>query len=217
MRQHPDPAQRPIRPGKRLYLIAAAAAALGVAVLALSVRGLLIGFPFDATQVVGPGETRITLDQPGDYVIAYEPRSTTHDGRLVYDSRGVVDFEYRVLSPSGTQVPLETPSSTVTYSFGEREGEVIAGFTAPEPGQYTLATRHANRSAEPEFVVTVGEAGSFVPRILGIVGGGFVLFAAGVTALVTLIVRANAKSKARNAQAPPPQWSPPPPSWGAPS
>jgi hypothetical protein len=152
-------------------------------------------------RVVVPGSTVLVLDKPGTYTIYHEERSVV-DG-LYYASDSVEGLRVRLTAEaSGAAVKLTEPSTSSSYSIGNRRGTSILVFTIDQPGHYRLTASLANGRAEPKAVIAVAQGMmtalfSLIFGTLAIAFGG--IGVAGVIAVVTLWQRSKAaKSRAQS-------------------
>jgi hypothetical protein len=131
-------------------------------------------------RVVVPGSGTIVLDKAGTYTIFHEKRSVV-DGQY-YASESVPGLRVALDSdPDGTPVRLVEPSTSTSYSIGNREGASIFAFTIDQPGRYRLTTRMASGRA----VLAIGQ-GTF-GAIFALVGGALAI-AFGSLAVAGIIV-----------------------------
>jgi hypothetical protein len=131
-------------------------------------------------RVVVPGNAVVTLDKPGTYTIFHEKRSVV-DGKY-YASDTVSGLRVELVAEAGgAPVRVVEPSTSTSYSVGNREGESIFAFTIDQPGRYRLMTNLAGGQA----VLAIGQ-GMF-GAIFKLVGGTIAIAFAGL-AIAGIIV-----------------------------
>jgi hypothetical protein len=158
----------------------------GLLSFALLVKGF-IGFTDQLTRIRAPGETRLSLDQPGTYMIAYEYRSVV-DGESISGPAQPPGMTIGVAeAQSETAVAVRSPGDEFSYERGSITGRVVAEFTVDRPGGYVIASRY-NSGDGPPLVLAVGRS----PRIglaVGLGAVGITAVTAGVAILAVVLVR----------------------------
>lgn len=164
---------------------------------ALLVNGILdIGK--ELTQVVVPGEKKLTLTKPGQYTIFHEYRSVV-GGKVYSSGANLGDLTISLTGEDGKELPL-TPSRTNSkYDLSGRSGWAVYEFQIAQPGTYTLAASYPEGMQGSETVLAVGHdfTGKLVITIftcIGVLFGSIAL--AAVILVLTLIGRAKARNKA---------------------
>jgi len=90
-------------------------------------------------RVVVPGNATLTLDKPGTYTIFHEKQSVV-DGKY-YASDTVTGLRVELAAEAGgAPVRIVEPSTSTSYSIGNRKGASIFAFTIDQPGRYRLTT-----------------------------------------------------------------------------
>lgn len=152
--------EAPAASTSRGYLVAVAVAIVGTvaaiawaAAVVVPVMSEVEEFP--RTDV--PGETTVTIEEPGGRIVYFERRSWLVTTPLDPD----VDVE--VAGPGGSAVPVSPYEGTVTYRLFRHVGEAHATFDAPEPGEYTVTV---DGEAADDATVAVG------PGLVGTLVGG---------------------------------------------
>jgi hypothetical protein len=108
-------------------------------------------------QVVVPGETDLTLREPGNYTISYEHHSVIGD--KVYSTDESISGLRCVLvsKANNLKVALSPSSMNSTYEFGGRSGRSIFDFRIDQPGVYTISAGYPQGQQGPEVVLAVGK------------------------------------------------------------
>jgi hypothetical protein len=199
-------------PGRKWYVLAGIVLVVGLcafaAILFFGLRGLGEGFD----RFVAPGAATIDIEEPGSYTIYREQGSL--DG-VYYDYVNLPAIRVVVTAPSGTELPLLTPTMDETYSFGGRRGYSIFRFQTAETGAHRVEAFYPGGESSPQGILVVGRG--FTKNLL------FVIFAAIGTmfgtifltlaiAITTFVMRYRAGKRRARAQAPAaPPGSPAPP------
>jgi len=197
-----------IRPGRIWYLPALLVFLGGVAVL---VFGLLsLGSHIDSfPRVAIPAGGQVSLSHSGGYVVYYEGPGA--------QSGHIPAFRVRVIPAAAPAAATSlTPYTTsVTYSFGSRQGRAVLTLQVSRPGRFLVETPGATGlPAGSHLAFGDGIAG----RITGIaVLSGLLMFAGLAGLVVVFVIRIARTRRARAASAPTasasaaPGWSPPGP------
>lgn len=155
------------------FVVAGVVAIAGFVGAALYVLPRVGSIDAGLIRVVVPGSAILVLDKPGTYTIFHEKRSVV-DGQF-YASESLPGLRVELASDSGgAPVRVVEPSTSTSYSIGDREGASIFAFTVDQPGRYRLTTRMASGRA----VLAVGQ-GTFA-AIFVLVGGGLAIAFAGL-------------------------------------
>lgn len=190
-------------PGRKWYGVAGVVLVASLAAFAFflftQIRG--IGDAFD--RFVVPGTAEVEVEEAGRHTIFHESTSTV-DG-TVYRVGDVTGLEIEVLSPSGERVEVGSPTGSMNYQVGGREGVAIATFVADGPGAHRITAEYRSGSG-PETVLAVsrGFGTRIVTTVLGSIGlalGG--TFLAVAIAVTTFVLRFRASRRARMAGRPP--------------
>jgi hypothetical protein len=151
----------------------------------------------DMIRVNVPGETELTLDEPGTYTIFHE-NMTFGDGGPPQQQRGLSDFRCTLMRKAdGRQIEIHSPSTSMNYSSAESAGYAVLEFTIDEPGTYILDT-------ETDHPAVLAVARDFTGNIMRMVmtSGGVCLGAFVLAALLFVvgIVRVSRNSRIRRDQ-----------------
>ena len=134
-------------------------------------------------RVIVPGNATLTLDKPGTYTIFHEKQSVV-DGKY-YASDTVTGLRVELAAEAGgAPVRVVEPSTSTSYSIGNRKGASIFAFTIDQPGRYRLTTGMAGGQA----VLAIGQ-GTF-GAIFALVGGTIAIAFAGlaIAGIIVLLV-----------------------------
>jgi hypothetical protein len=160
-----------IKPGRWRYGLAILLFLAGGFAFLVAIEGLKTGVD-DLIQVVVPGETTITVSEPGDFTIFYENQSIV-DGR-VFSTGDLSNLNVQITSDStGEPVEIEDSSVSTSYTVGGRSGQSIAAFSVDETGDYTLRAAYGEGTPGPEVVLAIGSGSSggvFTALLPGAVG-----------------------------------------------
>lgn len=138
------------------FVVAGLIALAGLAGAAFYLMPRLATMDARLMRVVVPGSTVLVLDKPGTYTIYHEERSIV-DGRY-YASDSVEGLRVGLTAEaSGAAVKLTEPSTSSSYSIGNRKGTSMFAFTIDQPGGYRLTAGLANGRAEPKAVLAVAQ------------------------------------------------------------
>ena len=126
-------------------------------------------------RVVVPGTALLVFDKPGPYMIYHEKKSTV-DGRY-YASENVDGLGLALAAEAtGAPVKLEEPSTSMSYTFGNRSGSSIYAFTLEQPGRYRLVSNLAGGRGDAKAVLAIGQ-GTFGALVRTIFGAIAIVFA----------------------------------------
>jgi hypothetical protein len=141
-------------------------------------------------RVVVPGNATLTLDKPGTYTIFHEKQSVV-DGKY-YASDKVSELRVDLVGEAGgAPVRIVEPSTSTSYSMGNRQGASIFAFTIDQPGRYRLTTGMTGGQA----VLAIGQ-GTF-GTIFALIGGTIAIAFAGLAIagiIVALVIWQRSKS-----------------------
>lgn len=183
----------PVRPSKTWYLLAAL---LVVAAIAWLVLGLLLGFRSLSRRIDGfqraqiPGQTQVSLAEPGGYVIYYEAPGASAEGFSV-PSVHVNLFR----ADNGEPVQLSLYGGRLTYSVSGHQGRAVATFHVDQPGQFMLESI-GTPPGPASLAVGRGIGGAIAGAVVRSVLGTVVLFFGGVVLAVVVAVRRRAARRA---------------------
>jgi hypothetical protein len=149
------------------------------------------------TRVVVPGNALLVFDKPGPYMIYHEKKSTV-DGRY-YASDSVNGLQLGLTSDAtGAPVKLVEPTTSASYTIGNRSGTSIYAFTLDRPGRYRLASNLTGGNAAPPAVLAIGQGmfGALLTTIFATIGIALAgLAVAGAIVFVVLWQRSKAVAK----------------------
>ena len=147
-------------------------------------------------RVVAPGSATLALDKPGTYTIFHEKQSVVDD--RYYASETVTGLRVGLVGEAGgAPIRIFEPSTSTSYSIGNRKGISIFAFTVDQPGRYRLTTSMAGGQA----VLAIGQ-GTFA-AIFALVGGTIAIAFAGLAiagSIVALVVWQRSRAPARSAR-----------------
>lgn len=148
-------------------------------------------------QVVAPGETKLSLKEPGTYTVFHEERSVV-DGRL-YQSQTISGLRVTVQSAAtGQEIPVLPAAFNETYSLGSRSGTSAFTFEIAEPGSYRLVAAYDDGRSEPRVALAIGH--NFLSSLmLTILGSLAIVFGAIALAIIIVIVVWQRRSAAARA------------------
>jgi hypothetical protein len=156
------------------FVVAAVIAVAGFAGAVLYVMPRLAAADTRMTRVVVPGNALLVFDKPGPYMIYHEKKSTV-DGRY-YASDNVDGLSLGLTADAtGAEVKLVEPTTTTSYTIGNRSGTSIYAFTLDQPGRYRLAANLASGRGDPKAVLAIdqGSVGALLSTIFGAIGIAF--------------------------------------------
>jgi len=174
------------------FVVAGAIAIGGFVASALYVLPRVASVDSGMIRVVVPGTAALALGKAGSYTIFHEKRSIV-DGQY-YASESVPGLRLELVSESGGAPLRLEPSTSTSYSIGNRQGVSIFAFTVEQPGQYRLTSRMSGGQA----VLAIGQ-GTF-GAILALVGGAMAIGFAGLAIagiIVALVIWQRSKAPAK--------------------
>ena len=178
-----------LRPGRVWYWVAllvflAAMAWLGLGLVLLNDR-------IDSFQrVAAPGSGEVSLDHSGDYVIYYEGPGAA-EGNVPPFNITVTP----VSAPAAVQ-SLDPYTTSVSYSFGSREGRAVLTLEVAQPGTFVIeATDAPGVAGGSSLAVGSSIAGDIVR---GVVPSAIATMAAISGAIVIAIVRHSRAKRVRS-------------------
>ena len=144
----------------------------------------------------------LTLDEPGKYTVYYEYQSVLEGKTYSGESRDP-GLEYALTNKAtGAQIPVRPPSSTETYTYSQRAAFALRVFTVTEPGEYEFSARYPTGVAGQEVVLVIGK-GVLAGIFLAIGKAAIVFLGSVLVGVVTIVVVARKRGKARRAAATP--------------
>jgi hypothetical protein len=183
-----QPSER-ARPGRWWYFVAVLVLVGGMALFAQTLFSLLNELGAELRQLVVPGTHDLALGEAGEYTIFHERVSVVNGEAF---SGPISGLRVTVTGPGGEALPVSSPGTSMTYSFGGRSGAAIFGFRIERAGTYRLSAVYADGRAEPRAVLTVARdfMGKLIRTILSGLGIAFgtILLAVGIV-LVTFFKR----------------------------
>ncbi len=186
-----------VRPGRWLYLVAALLLIVGVAAFVFLFKGLS-SFPNNAARVAAPGDTTVTLEDAGQYAIAYEYRSVL-DGKVITGPEATPAMRIAVFrADTQSEVPVTAFGSDFSYALGSTAGRMVAQFSIDQPGDYVITSQYSDGSTGPQVVFAVGPDPTdlLVPEIVVASVASLIGVA---TAITTLVLRMRWKRRLRTA------------------
>lgn len=190
-----------IKPGRLMYLLAAVAFAGAVGVLVWAVPKLIGGIEEMAgMQIVVPGTTEVTLENPGKYTLSHEYQSFINGKR--YSTRGAIsDLQCTLRSrETGREVPLQPLTYSSTYSIKGRAGVGMYSFKIDQAGTYELDARYPESMTGPKAVLSIGHLGGLIwgigTFVVGLLAAIFLFIGSLAIFVVTLVLRITRKGKA---------------------
>jgi len=200
-----------IKPSRMMYLLAGVMFAGAVGAIVWAALGLIGGIrEMAGIQIVVPGTTEVTLEEPGKYILSHEYQSVINGKR--YSTRGAIsDLQCTLRSrATGRDVALSPLTYSSTYSIGARSGVGMYSFKIDQGGAYELDARYPEGRSSPKAVLSIGRLGGLIWGIggfmLGLLLAILLFFGSVAIFVVTLILRIARKGKA----AAPPYAMPPP-------
>jgi hypothetical protein len=163
---------------KKWYWLAGGLVLAGIASGAAGCRELISKID-GLHRVVMPARAEIALPA-GDTTLYTEQRSIV-DGK-VYEITGDLQFRCGIADPTGKPVPLQHPSSSTRYSFGDHAGRNTFDLHAETAGTYVLTCE-----APSPFVIAIGSG--IGTQIVIAVLGGLIPTLLGVLTFVLVLVR----------------------------
>ena len=146
-----------ITPSRKYYFLAGVVFIGGIALFAGFLFKGLSGMGAGLQQVVAPGETDLTLREPGNYTIFYEYHSVFAN-KVYSTDQEVSGLECSLVSKHNTsRIALSPSSMSSSYQFSGRSGRSILEFNIDQPGVYTLTAAYPPNRQGPEVVLAVGK------------------------------------------------------------
>jgi hypothetical protein len=178
-----------LRPGRVWYWVALLVFLAAMAWLGLSL--VLLNGRIDSFQRVAvPGSGEVSLDHSGDYVIYYEGPGAAEGNVPPFDITVTP-----VSAPAAVQ-SLDPYTTSVSYSFGSREGRAVLTLEVAQPGTFVIeATDAPGVAGGSSLAVGSSIAGDIVR---GVVPSAIATVAAISGAIVIAIVRHSRAKRARS-------------------
>jgi len=181
------PANRPIKPAWWWYLVGAGLFLVGVASFVLLFHSMMTFHDRGAKAPV-PGTAQVRLDEPGQYVIAYEPSVlVAPDDVGTAAPAGTIGIALSSIA-TGDEVDLRASAAGFTYTFGATSGRVVAEFTVDQPGTYLVRSDLPGTAGAGDDGVLVLGKNPIRHATAETTTGAFGLLS-GSTLLIVLIIR----------------------------
>jgi len=170
-------------------------------VIGLMGSGLFIWFLYngithladDYQQFIIPGMATIEFDEPGNYTIFHEYRSTVGERQFNSDA-DIQDFNFRLTNlKSGREIVLKHSRTNASYEFENRDGYTVFDFEINNPGDYLFEAWYPGSSNEEETVVAIGKG--FMKSLMITIIGSIAIFIIGWAAGTAIIVITLARRK----------------------
>lgn len=185
-------------PGRIWYFVAFVVFALGVGGAIFFAVSRLGDLQEGLARVVVPGESVVTLDEPGTYTLFHELSGTLNG--VVYSASDVSGLKVSLQSVgTGEPVELRRPTASTSYDMGGSSAVGIFAFTIETPGEYRLSAAYEDGRAKPQAILSMasGFVSKLVATILGAVGLVFGAIAITIAiAVVTFLRRRKAMAGA---------------------
>jgi uncharacterized membrane protein len=140
-------------PGLWWYTLAGTVFLAGLAIAAALVWRFVANFE-PATRFLAPGEVRLSLARPGEYLIWYEHR-TVYEGRA---------FDLPPRMPDGTRYRVRGPGGEVVLPRGD--GPMKLELSSEERDRRSVAVGHFEATQPGPYLIAV--EGSFEPRVMAV-------------------------------------------------
>ncbi|MFO8058094.1 MAG: hypothetical protein R6V10_12425 [bacterium] len=173
----------PLIPGGLIILI-------GIGGFVFFLFSSITGITDSLTQVLVPGEKRLTLTESGNYTVFIEHKSV-YQGR-VYTAGGSSGLQLTVTAEdTGRELEVKPAASSATYNVGGRSGSAVWSFRVDRPGDYIISADYPDGREGGEMVLAVGNR--FMKDLMTSIFGGlgilFVALALGTAIIVIVIIR----------------------------
>ena len=189
------PVDQRVRPGKTGYWIALLILILGCGGSGYLIYDGISSIADGLVRAVVPGETPITLDKAGTWVVFHESPSIV-DGQTL-DAPIPDSAEISLETPSGDRIPMSFSFGNYNYNLGGRSGVSIGSFRIATPGDYTLVAEWPPTAPSGETVISMGhEKGKAAVKTIGGIIGVLVSGAlASLIFLIVVIMRSRSKNR----------------------
>jgi hypothetical protein len=176
-----------VRPGRVWYLVAVALFLGGIAVVVfglISVNNQVNSFP----RVPLPAGGTITLSHSGGYVVYYEGAGAS--------TGQIPNFTVHIAptAPPAAVGSLRSYGSSVTYTFGSREGRAVLTLQIVRPGRFLVKPSGASAVPGSDLAFGSSLAGAIVAIVLPSLG---LIFLGIAGAIVLFIIRLTRTRRAR--------------------
>lgn len=178
---------------------------LGIVLVVAGARSLFSGFG-DLQRVPISGGGVVRIEEAGTQtVFAERPYSGSGSSFNTSSfSTGRPNVAVRIIGPGQSDIPLNTSSTSETYTYNGREGVSLGTFYASAPGTYRIVTQPQDGGGSWNMIA-VGELFelSGVGAIVGgIFGGGLVVLIGIVVVIIFAVRRSRSKKSLMPAVAP---------------
>ncbi len=165
---------RNIRPSRLYYFISLIIFVIGCSIFAFYLFKNLNSLVENLTRVIVPGDTDLTLSEPGTYTIFYEYR-TVIDGNFYStgETKPLLDCSI-AHKASGSKILLSSSSKELEYSLGGRKGISILEFTIERAGIFKFSCRYSE--GHSRIVLAIGRG--FMDKFVGTIVVGMAVFLA---------------------------------------
>jgi hypothetical protein len=190
-----------LRPARAWYRVALVVFLAGVGWLGGGLY-LLVERVDSFQRVALPGEGEVSLDHSGGYVIYYEGPGA--------EAGNIPDFTVNVTrrSTSAAVQALEPYESSLTYSFGSREGRAVLTLQVASPGTFLIEAPDAPATSG-DSSLAIGS--SIAGRIVGIAVPSAVLMVVAVGGAIAIAIVRRRRRRSMTDYPPPPSGGYPPP------
>jgi hypothetical protein len=175
-----------ITPSRWYYFLAGVVFVGGMALFAWFLFKSLSGMGARLQQVVAPGETDLTLREPGNYTIFYEYQSVVGD-KVYSTDQSISGLRCALVAKAtNSKIPLLHSSMNSSYELNGRSGRSIFDFRIDQPGVYTLSVKYPQGQQGPEIVLAVGK--DFTAALFLTILRAFALFFGSIGIAVAIMV-----------------------------
>src|SRR5574341_2592766 len=169
-------------PGTGWYVAAGAAALAGIGGAAAMVASFIFSTG-EPARFLAPGRGQLEVPAPARYILWHEHRTVFENRTYQSEPELPGGVRFTILAPDGSAVPLE-PAGSQTWSSGDVQRRAVGQFEARVPGRYTIAL-------QGDFArLVIAVAPDFALRMLGMMGGAFLIAVVGVGAGIGVAVYA---------------------------
>jgi len=184
-------------PSRGYYVLAGVVFVAGWVLFAGFLFKRLSGLGATLQQVVAPGETDLTLREPGNYTIFYEYHSVVGD-KVYSTDESLSGLRCLLVSKANnSKIELSPSSMNSTYELGGRSGRSIFDFKIDQPGVYAISAGYPPDQQGPEVVLAVGKG--FTTGLFATIFGALALVfgSMGIAVAITLVTLLKRSKKKR--------------------
>jgi hypothetical protein len=175
-----------ITPSRWYYVLAGLVFVGGMALFAWFLFKSLSGMGDKLQQVVAPGDTDLTLREPGNYTIFYEYQSVVGD-KVYSTGQSISGLSCALVAKTtNSKIPLSRSSMNSSYVLNGRSGRSIFDFRIDQPGVYALSATYPQGQQGPEIVLAVGK--DFTAGLFLTILRAFALFFGSIGIAVAIMV-----------------------------